>query len=83
MMKIYLSPVDFRSLSVREFGTIYEGLLESELSLAEQDLIVDQNGTYLPAKLNDKISIRKGEIYFMINLEHVNLQVAIIHLISL
>lgn len=29
-------PVDFRSLSVREFGTIYEGLLESSLSKAEQ-----------------------------------------------
>ena len=28
-------PIDFRSLGVREFGTIYEGLLESELSLAE------------------------------------------------
>ena len=25
-------PADFRSLSVREFGTIYEGLLESELT---------------------------------------------------
>ena len=28
-------PVDFRALSVREFGTIYEGLLQSELSLAQ------------------------------------------------
>ncbi|HZZ61608.1 MAG TPA: hypothetical protein VFE63_10580 [Roseiarcus sp.] len=28
-----LEPVDFRSLGVREFGTIYEGLLESELSV--------------------------------------------------
>jgi hypothetical protein len=28
-------PVDFRSLGVRGFGTIYEGLLESELSVAE------------------------------------------------
>jgi hypothetical protein len=31
-------PVDFRSLKVSEFGTIYEGLLESELALAEVDL---------------------------------------------
>ena len=31
-------PVDFRSLGVREFGTIYEGLLESELAIADQDL---------------------------------------------
>ena len=33
-------PVDFRSLSVREFGTIYEGLLESKLSVAQDDLTV-------------------------------------------
>ena len=36
-----LGPVDFRSLGVREFGTIYEGLLESELSIAQTDLAVD------------------------------------------
>ncbi len=29
-------PVDFRSLGVREFGTIYEGLLENELAIAER-----------------------------------------------
>ena len=44
-----LGPVDFRSLSVREFGTIYEGLLESSLSLAEQDLTVDSSGAWVPA----------------------------------
>ena len=41
--------VDFRSLSVREFGTIYEGLLESSLSKADTNLTVDKKGTYLPA----------------------------------
>ena len=35
-------PVDFRSLGVREFGTIYEGLLESELAVAETDLVLEQ-----------------------------------------
>jgi len=46
-----IGPVDFRSLSVREFGTIYEGLLESELSWAERDLVVDQRtGHYRPLK---------------------------------
>ena len=30
-------PVDFRSLGVREFGTIYEGLLERELARAEHE----------------------------------------------
>ncbi len=44
-----LGPVDFRSLSVREFGTIYEGLLESSLSLAEYDLTVDSSGAWVPA----------------------------------
>ena len=58
-----LSPIDFRSLSVREFGTIYEGLLASELSLAEQDLKIDKKGNYLPAENNEKPLILKGEIY--------------------
>ena len=57
------APVDFRSLSVREFGTIYEGLLESELSQAEQNLTINNEGTYLPADKSKKIAIRKGEIY--------------------
>jgi Pyridoxamine 5'-phosphate oxidase len=37
-----LGPVDFRSLSVREFGTIYEGLLESGLGVAGTDLAIDE-----------------------------------------
>ena len=57
------APVDFRSLSVREFGTIYEGLLESELSKAEQNLVINNKDTYLPAGKSKKIAIRKGEIY--------------------
>ncbi len=44
-----LGPVDFRALGVREFGTIYEGLLEQELSVAEQDLTLDSNNAYIPA----------------------------------
>ena len=56
-------PVDFRSLSVREFGTIYEGLLDSELSLAEQNLTLDKKGNYQPAKPKDQIVINLGEIY--------------------
>ena len=43
-------PVDFRSLSVREFGTIYEGLLESRLSVAREDLTLNRRGVYVPAK---------------------------------
>jgi len=57
------APVDFRSLSVREFGTIYEGLLASELSLAEQNLTMDKKGTYRPAKDTDEIFVVKGDVY--------------------
>ena len=57
-------PVDFRSLGIREFGTIYEGLLESELSLAETNLTVHaKTDAYLPAKPGDKIEVCAGEVY--------------------
>lgn len=57
-------PVDFRSLGVREFGTIYEGLLESELSLAEVDLAVDpRTEAYLPANDDDDVAVEAGEVY--------------------
>jgi hypothetical protein len=60
-----LGPVDFRSLSVREFGTIYEGLLEGGLSVATTDLRVDRAGTYLPvASSRDPVEVQAGEIYF-------------------
>jgi hypothetical protein len=58
-----LGPVDFRSLGVREFGTIYEGLLESELGVAEVDLTLDRAGVYKPAKARDDIAVRKGQYY--------------------
>ncbi|MCY3796777.1 MAG: hypothetical protein OXG84_03145 [Chloroflexi bacterium] len=56
-------PVDFRSLSVREFGTIYEGLLQSELSLAQTDLGLGKDGLYLPETRASRIVVREGEIY--------------------
>jgi hypothetical protein len=59
-----LAPVDFRSLSVREFGTIYEGLLESSLSLAPVDLTVDQSGIWVPAINASEILCKQGEVYF-------------------
>ncbi|MCZ0730641.1 Eco57I restriction-modification methylase domain-containing protein [Mycolicibacterium iranicum] len=58
-----LGAVDFRSLSVREFGTIYEGLLESSLSLAEQDLTLDENGAWVPAT-NGEVVAPAGSVYF-------------------
>jgi hypothetical protein len=59
-----VGPVDFRSLSVREFGTIYEGLLESSLSVAPDDLTLDEHGTYVPARKADKDIVAKGDVYF-------------------
>ena len=58
-----IGPIDFRSLSVREFGTIYEGLLESELSVAEQPLAVNSDGVYLGAGDRDEVLVEKGEVY--------------------
>ena len=60
-------PVDFRSLSVREFGTIYEGLLESKLSVAQDDLTVKSvkgKDQYVPAADGDEVEVEAGEVYF-------------------
>lgn len=59
-----LGPVDFRALSVREFGTIYEGLLESSLSIADSDLTTDRNGAWVPAGPGDEVQASKGAVYF-------------------
>ena len=57
-------PVDFRSLSVREFGTIYEGLLESSLSVAPSDLTLDARRNYVPAGPGDEVIVAEGDVYF-------------------
>lgn len=59
-----IGPVDFRSLSVREFGTIYEGLLESQLSIAPEDLTLDSEGRYVPQKGKARVIVPKGRAYF-------------------
>ncbi len=56
-------PVDFRSLNVGEFGTIYQGLLESELAVAETDLAVDKDGYYRPCKPGETPLVRRHNIY--------------------
>ena len=55
--------VDFTTLSVREFGTIYEGLLESSLSIAETDLVVGKDDAYVPARERDAAKVKAGETY--------------------
>ncbi len=56
-------PVDFRSLGVREFGTVYEGLLESELALADTDLALDRKGSYAPVRDKQRVAVSHGEVY--------------------
>jgi hypothetical protein len=62
-----MGPVDFRSLGVREFGTIYEGLLESELSIATTDLTIETTGknkdTYRPCQDGEEPIVPRGKIY--------------------
>ncbi len=62
-----VGPVDFRSLSVREFGTIYEGLLESKLSVAQDDLAIKAikgKEQYVPAAGDDEAEVEAGAVYF-------------------
>ena len=59
-------PVDFRSLGVREFGTVYEGLLESELAVAEFNLVLKKRKSelvYAPARAGAPPAVSAGEIY--------------------
>lgn len=62
-----IGPVDFRSLSVREFGTIYEGLLESRLAVAADDLTVKATSgggeQYVPAAAKDDVHVHADEVY--------------------
>jgi len=68
----YQGPVDFRNIGVRDFGVVYEGLLESELSLAEQPLTIDNEGHYVPVDIDgqqtlgddhEDIVVEEGEVY--------------------
>lgn len=59
-----LGPVDFRSLDVRDFGTIYEGLLEAGLSIAEDNLADDGKGGWKIAEKGDTALVKKTHPYF-------------------
>jgi hypothetical protein len=60
----WLGPIDFRSLDVRDFGTIYEGLLESGLSVADENLTEDANGAWRPTKPGEAVDVVAGDPYF-------------------
>ena len=56
--------IDFRDLTIREFGTIYEGLIGSTLSKAVTDLTHAPNGSYVPASTGDQVVVHRGDAYF-------------------
>ena len=61
-----LHRINYRDLSVRELGSIYEGLLEFKLKIADKDLkIIKEKGkeVYKPAERGDTIKVKKGEVY--------------------
>ncbi len=64
-----VGPVDFSALGVREFGTIYEGLLENEISIADTDLTVKKRKNeevYWPvadAAKGTPVVVRQGDAY--------------------
>ena len=54
--------VDYSSLDERNLGSIYEGLLEYKLDVADQPLTVD-DGEYSPAGEDDNITVGEGDVY--------------------
>jgi len=56
--------VDYSSLDVRHLGSIYEGLLEYKLDVADGPLTLD-NGEYVSAEEGDEVVVQDGEVYLM------------------
>ena len=54
--------VDYSSLDERNLGSIYEGLLEYKLDVADEPLTVD-DGEYTTAEEGDDITVEEGEVY--------------------
>jgi len=54
--------VDYRDLSVRHLGAIYEKLLEYQLDAAAEPLTVKE-GKYVPAKAGETATIEAGAVY--------------------
>jgi type II restriction/modification system DNA methylase subunit YeeA len=54
--------VDYSSLDVRHLGSIYEGLLEYQLDVADEPLALE-DGEYVPAGEDDKVIVEEGEVH--------------------
>jgi len=70
-----INPIDYRDLSVRHLGSLYEGMIEYRLYIAEEELLArrkkDGSVKYLPAskskmRAEDEI-LHQGSIYFAQN----------------
>ena len=65
-------PVEYRDLSVRHLGSLYEGLLEHNLFIASENTVIRKSGTrvmFIPQSKAGRISrsetiIEKGKVYF-------------------
>jgi len=65
-------PIEYRDLSVRHLGSLYEGLLEHNLFIAPENTVVRKSGTkvrFIPQSQAGRISrsetiIEKGKVYF-------------------
>ena len=58
--------INYRDLSVRQLGSIYEGLLEFKLKIAETSLGVRKEKgkeVYYPVDNENKAKVKKGELY--------------------
>ncbi|WP_435317642.1 Eco57I restriction-modification methylase domain-containing protein [Haloarchaeobius sp. TZWSO28] len=54
--------VDYSSLDVRHLGSIYEGLLEYKLNIADEPLALD-DGEYVTAADGDEVVVEEGEVH--------------------
>ena len=65
-------PIEYQDLSVRHLGSLYEGLLEHKLFIAEDDTVVRKSGakvSFIPQSQAGRITrsetiIKKGKVYF-------------------
>jgi hypothetical protein len=60
-------PIDFRSLSIKQLGSIYEGLLESNLSQAKTNLSIEKQKKeeiYIESTEADEVFVQKNKLYF-------------------
>lgn len=60
-------PIDFRSLSIKQLGSIYEGLLESNLSQAKTNLSIERqkkDEIFVESTNANEVFVKKNKLYF-------------------